>query len=60
MIPWLKIQKSWLKKENEVTKDRVIRDTENLFENEEEDYCKPVRVDDFSSNNCVEYENIVI
>ena len=60
MIPWLKIQKSWLKKENEVTKDRVIRDIENLFENEEEDYCKPVRVDDFSSNNCVEYENIVI
>ena len=60
MIPWLKIQKSWLKKENEVTKDRVIRDIENLFENEEEDYCKPVRVDDFWSNNCVEYENIVI
>ena len=60
MIPWLKIQKSWLKKENEVTKDRVIRDIENLFENEEENYCKPVRVDDFWSNNCVEYENIVI
>ena len=60
MIPWLKIQKSWLKKENEVTKDRVIRDIENLFENEEEDFCKPVRVDDFWSNNCVEYENIVI
>ena len=60
MIPWLKIQKSWLKKENEVTKDRVIRDIENLFENEEEDYCKPVRVDDFWSNNCVEYGNIVI
>ena len=60
MIPWLKIQKSWLKKENEITKDRVIGDIENLFENEEEDYCKPVRVDDFWSNNCVEYENIVI
>ena len=37
-----------LKKENEVIKDdRVIRDIRNLFEYEEEDYYKPVRVGNF-------------
>ena len=37
-----------LKKENEVIKDdRVIRDIRNLFEYQEEDYYKPVRVGNF-------------
>ena len=29
----------------------------NLFEHEEEDYYKPVRVDSFWSNNYIEYES---
>ena len=45
-----------LKKENEETKVRVIRNTRNLFEHEE-DYYKPVRVGNFWSNNYIEYEN---
>ena len=36
-----------LKKENEGIKDRIIRDIENLFEQQEEDYHKPVRVGNF-------------
>ena len=39
-----------LKKENELIKDRIIRDIKNLLEQEEEDYYKPVRVDNFYSN----------
>ena len=31
-------------KENKAIKDRIIRDTRNLFEHEEENYYKPVRV----------------
>ena len=33
-----------LKKENQAIKDRTIRDIRNLFEHEEENYYKPVRV----------------
>ena len=49
-----------LKKEiNDTTvKDRIIRDIRNLFEHEEEDYYKPVRVGNFWSNNYIEYESI--
>ena len=36
-------------------KERVIRDIRNLFENEEEDYYKPVQVGNFWSNNYIEY-----
>ena len=43
-----------MKKENEAIKDRVIGDTGNLFEHEEENYYKPVRVGNFWSNNQVE------
>ena len=43
------------KKENEAIKERVIRDIRNLFENEEEDYYKPVQVGNFWSNNYIEY-----
>ena len=35
-----------LQKENEATKNRIIRDIRNLFEHEEDDY-KPVRVSKF-------------
>ena len=33
-----------LKKENQAIKDRTIRDINNLFEHEEENYYKPLRV----------------
>ena len=46
-----------LKKDNETIKDRVIRDISNPFEHEEENYYKPVRVGNFSSNNYIEYES---
>ena len=46
-----------LKKENETIKNRIIRDIRNLFENEEEDYCKLVRVGNFWSNNYIERES---
>ena len=36
-----------LKKENESIKDKTIRGIKNFFENEEEDYYKPVRVNNF-------------
>ena len=45
-----------LKKENETTKDGVIRDIRNLSEHEE-DYFKPIRVSNFQSNNYIEYES---
>ena len=46
-----------LKKENKAIKNRIIRDFRNLFEHQEEDYYKPVRVGDFWSNNYIEYES---
>ena len=37
-----------LEKWNKAIKDRILRDTRNLFENEEEEnYYKPVRVSNF-------------
>ena len=44
-------------KENKVIKARILRDIENLFEHEEENYCKPVRVNNFRRNNYIEYES---
>ena len=38
-------------------KGRVIRDNRNLFEQEKEDYYKPVRVGNFWSDNYIEYES---
>ena len=36
----------------------ILRDITNLFENEEEkNYCKPVRVSNFWCNNYIEYEH---
>ena len=46
-----------LKKENEAIKDRIVREIKTLFEQEEKDYYKPIRVDNFWSNNCIEYES---
>ena len=43
-----------LKKENKATKDRVIRDIRNLFEDKEEDDYKPVRVGNLWSDNYFE------
>ena len=43
-------------KKNKKIKDRIIRDTSNLFE-QEEDHYKPVRVGNSWSNNYIEYES---
>ena len=43
-----------LKKEIKAIKDIILRDIKNLFEHEEESYYKPVRVNNFWSNNCTE------
>ena len=45
-----------LKKENEEIKDIIIRDIKKLFQQQEEDYHKPVRVGNFYRNNYIEYE----
>ena len=45
-----------MKKENEVIKDRVIRDIKNLLEREE-DYYRPVRVGKFYSSNYIKEES---
>ena len=44
-------------KETKTIKDRILRDIKNLFEHEEENYCKPVRVNNFWSNNYIESES---
>ena len=42
-------------KKTKAIKDRIIRDIKNLFEHEqEENYYKPVRVNNFWSNNYIE------
>ena len=46
-----------LKKQNKTIKDRIIRGIRNLSEYEEEDYYKPVRVDNFWSKNYIEYKS---
>ena len=46
-------------KETKAIKHRILRDIKNLFEHEkeEENYYKPVRVSNFWSNSCIEYES---
>ena len=44
-------------KETKAVKDRILRDIENLFEQEEENYYKPVRVNNFRSDNYIEYKS---
>ena len=46
-----------LEKETKAIKDRIFRDIKNIFEHEEENYYKPVRVSNFWSNNYIEYES---
>ena len=38
-------------------KDKIIRDNRDLFEQEKEDYYKPVRAGSFWSRNCIKYES---
>ena len=49
-----------LKIENKVIKDRILRDIRNLFEYEEEleNYYKPLTMDNFWCNYYIEYKNI--
>ena len=43
-------------KETKAIKDKIVRDIKNLFEyEEEENYYKPVRVNNLWSNNYIEY-----
>ena len=47
-----------IKKESKVIQNRLVRNIRNLFEHEEEGYyCKPVRVNNFWSTSCIEYES---
>ena len=45
-----------MKKENQTIKDKIIRDIKTLFE-EENDYHKPIKVDNFWNNNFIKYES---
>ena len=45
-----------VKKENETTNDKIIRDIKLLFE-QEDDYCKPVRESNSWNNNYIGYES---
>ena len=47
------------KQKNKAIKDKIIIDIRNCFEKEEEDYYKPVRVNNFWSNNYSKYKNNV-
>ena len=50
-------RKNHRKRKNErLMKDKTIRDTKTLFE-QEEDYYKPKRVRSFWNNNYIEYES---
>ena len=42
---------------NRLIKDKIIRDIRTLFEQEEEDYCKPKRVSNFWNNYYIKYES---
>ena len=59
---WKNLRKPKIKKQLEdkilkATKERIIRDIKNLFEQQEEDYYKPVGVGSFYSNNYFEDES---
>ena len=51
------INDTLIKDINEAIKDKVIRDFRNLFVHEDEDYCKPLRVSNFWSNNYIKCES---
>ena len=46
-----------LEKEIKAIEDRLLRDIKNVFEHKEENYYKPVRVNNFWSNNYVAYKS---
>ena len=49
-----------MKKENKANKNRLVRDIRNIFEHkeeEEENYYKSLRVDNFCSINYIEHES---
>ena len=46
-----------LEKEIKAIKDRIISNNKYLFEHQEEDYCKLVRVGNFWNNNYTEHES---
>ena len=50
-------KKSFWTKKTKAIKDRILRDIKNLFEHKEEIYYKPVRVNNFWSNNYIEYKS---
>ena len=54
-----KKRKEWDRKKHSerLFKDRKIRDIRRLFEQEEEDYYKPKRVNNFWNNNYIEYDS---
>ena len=47
------------RKKNKADKDRILSDIKTLFvhENDQVNYYKPLRVRNFWSNNCIEYES---
>ena len=48
-----------LKSKISIIKHRIVKDVRNLFEHEEEDYYKPVRVNKFWSNSYIKYKRKV-
>ena len=46
-----------MKKENKAIKDRLIRDNKNLFEHEEKNHYKLVKLGNSWSDNYTEYES---
>ena len=45
------------KKGNKTITDKIICDIKNIFELENEDYYKPIRLDNFYSNHYIELES---
>ena len=45
-----------LKKLTKAIKDKMLEHITNLFQHEEESYCKPVRVSNFQSDNYIDYK----
>ena len=43
--------------ETKAIKDKILGDIKNIFQHEEENYYKPIGVNNFWSNNCIEYES---
>ena len=46
-----------IKSTSKASKYKTVRDIRNLFDLEEKDYCKPIRVHNFLINNYIEYKS---